>query len=79
MPDVEERWARERGALVFINTEDLREMLAVDLVDYPSFGYRRLSKLVEQRGFLANSKRVLRVMKELKEEGGTVAGWPPGR
>ena len=42
----------------------LREEIQNIAVEFPGYGYRRIKAELQNRGFLANRKKVLRLMKE---------------
>jgi putative transposase len=46
----------------------LRDRLADLMQRYPSYGYRRLTRLLREQGHVANHKRVLRICRELRQQ-----------
>jgi len=42
----------------------LRERIEAIVLEFPGYGYRRVTKQLEREGWLVNHKRVLRIMRE---------------
>lgn len=43
---------------------ELRPVIQEIALDFPRYGYRRMTKELQRRGFIVNHKRILRIMKE---------------
>ena len=43
---------------------DLRDEMQKVALEWPAYGYRRITRELQQRGFVVNRKRVLRMMRE---------------
>ena len=43
---------------------DLRDQIDKICVDFPRYGYRRVTKQLQREGWIINHKRVLRIMRE---------------
>ncbi|MQY69507.1 MAG: IS3 family transposase [Firmicutes bacterium] len=43
---------------------DLRDQIEKICVDFPRYGYRRVTKQLQREGWIINHKRVLRIMRE---------------
>lgn len=64
---------------------ELRELIEQIILEFPCYGYRRITVELRRRGVVANHKRVLRMMREenlvvqvKRYVRTTVRLWPPG-
>ena len=57
-------WYYERQGRQPRDDTELQDEIEKIVVEFPGYGYRRVTRELERRGHLANHKRVLRVMRE---------------
>ena len=58
-------WYDARSAVADVAVRDtaLRDAIERIVLDFPGYGYRRVTKALQREGWLVNHKRVLRVMR----------------
>jgi transposase InsO family protein len=60
------KWRKQPGAIPFANSEnnDLRDQIQEIALEFPGYGYRRITVELQNRGYAVNHKRVLRLMRQ---------------
>ncbi len=60
------KWRKERGAIPSGNSENvnLRDEIQEIALEFPGYGYRRITAELQNRGYAVNHKRVLRLMRQ---------------
>ena len=60
------KWRKEREAIPSGNSEDvhLRDEIQEIALEFPGYGYRRITAELQNRGYTVNHKRVLRLMRQ---------------
>ena len=58
------KWRKQPEAIRFTNSEneDIRDQIQEISLEFPGYGYRRITVELQNRGHAANHKRVLRLM-----------------
>ena len=57
------KWMNQPQSVPSVKT-DLRDQIQEIALDFPRYGYRRVTAELRSRGYVVNSKRVLRLMRE---------------
>ena len=60
------KWRNQPGAILFENSEnaDLRDQIQEIALEFPGYGYRRITVELQNRGYPVNHKHVLRLMRQ---------------
>lgn len=60
------KWRKQLGAIPFTNyeNEDTRDQIQEIALEFPGYGYRRITVELQNRGYVVNHKRVLRLMRQ---------------
>jgi len=60
------KWRKQPGAIPFENSEneDLKDQIQKIALEFPGYGYRRITVELQNRGYAVNHKRVLRLMRQ---------------
>jgi len=60
------KWLKQPGTILFANSEneDLRDEIQEIALEFPGYGYRRITVELQNRGYEVNHKRVLRLMRQ---------------
>jgi transposase InsO family protein len=57
-------WLNQRNAPPSAEEMELKEQIHKIVLEFPGYGYRRVTKELKRRDYLVNHKRVLRLMRE---------------
>jgi transposase InsO family protein len=60
------KWRNQPGAIPFENSEneDLKDQIQEIALEFPGYGYRKITVELQNRGYAVNQKRVLRLMRQ---------------
>jgi putative transposase len=60
------KWRKQPGVIPFDNSEneDLKGQIQEIALEFPGYGYRRITVELQNRGYAVNHKRVLRIMRQ---------------
>jgi len=60
------KWRKQPGIAPFVNSEyvALKDQIQEIALEFPGYGYRRITAELQHRGYAVNHKRVLRLMRQ---------------